>query len=83
MKIYTVYDVVLKKCGPLLCFADKINARRHFLQLINAPEMKSIYNDFELHYLGEFDENIEGFLLESPSCVLTGKDAYQGGHENV
>lgn len=54
--------------GAIRSFADEINRKAEGNQLNKHPE------DFDLYYLGEFDDNTGEFDPSRPSQIAVGKD---------
>jgi hypothetical protein len=77
--IVTVYDRVAEVYGTPYYAVSKGSAMRGFSDEVNRPDSNnSLYahpDDFELMYLGQFDDQLGDFELQSkPSILIKGSE---------
>lgn len=74
VKMFSVYDKKAAYYGTPFCFPRRELAERAFSDLVNDPK-SSLFNhaeDFTLHYIGEFDDDLGLIVSVSPEPIVVG-----------
>lgn len=80
MRLYSVLDRTAQQFGAPMSFVNDDVARRSFADAFTDPESVFSYHpeDFELHYIGEFDATDRSFVSEyMPEPVMAGPVAVE------
>lgn len=80
MRLYCVYDLEQKKADALFTFDNDVVAKRYFKATMSQPGMKDCCKEFQLQYVGEFNEETLSFHSDfDPKLVYSGVDCYLEG----
>lgn len=85
MKMFSIYDRKSQRFGtPFFCI-DHIAAQRTFIRFAKSEDspVSEYPEDFELDYLGDFDESKGSMsVIGKPEVVITGITAARKNQEN-
>lgn len=78
IRLYSVLDRAAKQFGAPMSFANDDTARRSFIDaFVDSESVFALHpSDFELHYIGDFDNETKMLVTELlPEPILSGDSA--------